>query len=96
MFVDLLYEETLLYHFPEFRTEHDKKVAAGENPTKHILSNDNALKVQIIIISMLLINIIFLSLEKKIQMMMTKMISKYLHLKKKMILCLKFLHDFVL
>jgi len=41
---DLLFEETLLYHYPEFKADHDKKVAAGENPTKHILSNDNALK----------------------------------------------------
>jgi len=41
---DLLYEELLLYHFPEFKAEHDKKVAANEDPTKHILFNDNAHK----------------------------------------------------
>jgi len=41
---DLLYEETLLYHFPEFRTEYERKIAAKEDPSKHILFNDNALK----------------------------------------------------
>jgi serine/threonine protein kinase len=41
---DLIYEEILLYHYPEFRQEHDKRVKNGENPIKEILVNENALK----------------------------------------------------
>jgi len=41
---DLIYEEILIYHFPEFATEYDRKVKAGENPMKDVLNNENAPK----------------------------------------------------
>jgi len=41
---DLLYEEILLYHFEDFKKDYFKKVSAGENPFKHIIENENALK----------------------------------------------------
>jgi len=41
---DLIYEEILLYHNPEFATEYERKVKAGENPIKDVLINENALK----------------------------------------------------
>ena len=39
---DLLYEETLLYHFGDFRKEYFRKVFEGENPFQEIIDNDNA------------------------------------------------------
>lgn len=44
-FQDLVYEEILLYHFEDFRKEYLQKVAAGENPFKEVINNENALKV---------------------------------------------------
>jgi len=41
---DMIYEEILLYHFPEFREEYEKRVKSGESICKEVLSNDNALK----------------------------------------------------
>jgi serine/threonine protein kinase len=41
---DLIYEEILLYHYPEFQTEYERKVKNGENPMKEILVNENALR----------------------------------------------------
>jgi serine/threonine protein kinase len=41
---DLLYEEILLYHYPEFKQSYEKKIKTGENLISHILKNENALK----------------------------------------------------
>jgi len=41
---DLIYEEILLYHNPEFQAEYERKVKAGENPIKDVLNNENAMK----------------------------------------------------
>jgi len=41
---DLIYEEILIYHYPEFAAEYDRKVKAGENPIKDVLNNENAPK----------------------------------------------------
>jgi len=41
---DLVYEEILLYHFEDFRKEYMRRVAAGENPFKEVINNENALK----------------------------------------------------
>ncbi len=38
----MIYEEILLYHFPEFGEEFERKKAAGDSLIKHILENDNA------------------------------------------------------
>ena len=38
---DLLYEETLLYHFGDFRKEYFKKVFAGDNPFTDVIENDH-------------------------------------------------------
>ena len=43
--IDLIYEEILIYHFPDFAIEYEKKIKAGENPIKDILKNENSLKV---------------------------------------------------
>eukprot|EP01017_Pseudomicrothorax_dubius_P043921 TRINITY_DN7381_c0_g3_i3.p1 TRINITY_DN7381_c0_g3~~TRINITY_DN7381_c0_g3_i3.p1 ORF type:complete len:416 (+),score=128.33 TRINITY_DN7381_c0_g3_i3:135-1382(+) len=39
---DLIYEEILLYHFPEFKDLYDKKKARHESLITHILSSENA------------------------------------------------------
>jgi serine/threonine protein kinase len=41
---DLVYEEILLYHFPEFKKEYLRRVKAGENPFKEVINNENALQ----------------------------------------------------
>jgi len=41
---DLIYEEILLYHYPEFAKEYAKKIKNGENPMLYILNNENAKK----------------------------------------------------
>jgi len=40
----MIYEEILMYHYPEFKQEYEKKTKSDENPIKHILVNDNAPK----------------------------------------------------
>jgi len=41
---DLVYEEILLYHFPDFKKEYLRKVAAGENAFKDVINNEHAKK----------------------------------------------------
>ena len=42
MLLDMIYEEVLLYHYPEFRKEYTAKVENGQSITLHILKNDNS------------------------------------------------------
>ncbi|CAD8069038.1 unnamed protein product [Paramecium sonneborni] len=39
---DLLYEEILLYHFPEFQTSYEQKKKAGQSLISHVVNNENA------------------------------------------------------
>lgn len=39
---DMIYEEVLLYHFPEFKKEYMAKVEKGESITQHVIKNDNS------------------------------------------------------
>jgi serine/threonine protein kinase len=41
---DLIYEEILLYHYPNFAKDYYRKISSGENPIKDVLQNDNAKK----------------------------------------------------
>jgi serine/threonine protein kinase len=41
---DLIYEEILLYHFPDFKGEYEKKIKTGDSVCKDVLTNENALK----------------------------------------------------
>jgi serine/threonine protein kinase len=41
---DLIYEEILLYHYPEWTLEYDRRLKGGENPIRHVLMNENATK----------------------------------------------------
>jgi uncharacterized membrane protein SpoIIM required for sporulation len=52
---DLLYEEILLYHYPEFRTEYEAKKAKGLSLISHVVNNENAKIVLIMIISSLIL-----------------------------------------
>ena len=38
---DLVYEEMLLYHYPDFKKTYLEKISKGESVTKHIVENDN-------------------------------------------------------
>jgi serine/threonine protein kinase len=38
---DLIYEEILLYHFPNFREKHVSLLNSGVGTSKHVLNNDN-------------------------------------------------------
>lgn len=38
----MIYEEVLLYHFPDFKKEYMAKVSKGESITLHILKNENS------------------------------------------------------
>lgn len=40
-FKDMIYEEILLYHFPEFQKQYAKKVEKGSSVLNHIIDNDN-------------------------------------------------------
>ena len=44
----MLYEEILLYHFPEFKENYTKKLAKKESVISHIIKNDNSKIVKII------------------------------------------------
>ncbi|CAD8071893.1 unnamed protein product [Paramecium sonneborni] len=39
---DLLYEEILLYHFPDFQTSYEAKKKSGQSLISHIVNNENA------------------------------------------------------
>jgi hypothetical protein len=39
---DLLYEEILLYHYPEFKAEYEIKKQKGQNLISHIVNNENS------------------------------------------------------
>ncbi|CAD8189223.1 unnamed protein product [Paramecium octaurelia] len=39
---DMVYEEILLYHFPDFRKEYERKIAENESVIKHILTGQSA------------------------------------------------------
>jgi serine/threonine protein kinase len=39
---DLIYEEILLYHYPEFKKDYLSKINKGESVTQHVLKNDNS------------------------------------------------------
>jgi len=41
---DLVYEEILMYHFDDFKTDYLTKIQKGENPFKNVIHNENALK----------------------------------------------------
>jgi len=41
---DLIYEEILLYHFPDFKSDYEKKIKTGDSVCKDVLTNENALK----------------------------------------------------
>jgi len=41
-----LYEEILLYHYPDFKKEYEAKIAKKINPIAHILKNENSKIVQ--------------------------------------------------
>lgn len=34
----MVYEEILLYHFPDFKKEYEKKIAGNESVIRHILT----------------------------------------------------------
>lgn len=38
----MVYEEILLYHFPEFRKEYESKIKEEESVIKHILTGQSA------------------------------------------------------
>ena len=38
---DIIYEEILIYHYPEKKKEYEEKLKKGESIYKHILDNDN-------------------------------------------------------
>lgn len=40
-FKDLIYEEILLYHFPDFKAEYKEKKKKGLSVQNHIFSNEN-------------------------------------------------------
>lgn len=44
---DLIYEEILLYHYPEFKKDYLSKINKGESVTQHVLKNDNSKVVSI-------------------------------------------------
>jgi len=41
---DLIYEEILLYHSPEFASEYERNIQAGKSVIHYVLKNENALK----------------------------------------------------
>lgn len=43
----MIYEEILLYHYPDFAQEYADKVAAGISPYEYVLNNENSLKVSL-------------------------------------------------
>ena len=55
----MIYEEILLYHFPEFRAEYESKIKKGQSVYNFILTNDNALKVYHVL-NLIIFNIFFL------------------------------------
>ena len=38
---DMIYEEILIYHFPDFKKEFEKKLSSGEGIVNHIKNNAN-------------------------------------------------------
>ena len=38
----MIYEEILLYHFPDFKKDYIAKVEKGESITQHVLKNENS------------------------------------------------------
>lgn len=38
----MIYEEILLYHYPEFKKDYEERTKKNVSLMKHILSNDNA------------------------------------------------------
>lgn len=40
---DIIYEEILLYHFPDRKKEYEQKLKSGQSLYKHILDNENKL-----------------------------------------------------
>ena len=45
MHTDLIYEEILLYHYPEFQTDYEKKKKNNQSVISHILKNANSTMV---------------------------------------------------
>ena len=43
-YLDLLYEQTLLYHYKDFAEAHDRKIKSNESLIMHILTNSNSKK----------------------------------------------------
>lgn len=42
---DILYEEILLYHFPMFKKEYEKKKGQKKSLIDHIVKNSNSMKI---------------------------------------------------
>lgn len=38
----MIYEEVLLYHYPEFKKDYMSKIQKGESITQHVIKNDNS------------------------------------------------------
>ena len=74
MYEDLIYEEILLYHFPEFKAEYDKKIETGQSVCAFVLNNENALKVQLFIF-IIINSFCCLSLERRTLRMKTMTIK---------------------
>jgi len=45
---DIIYEEILLYHFPQRKKEYEEKLKKGQSLYKHILENDNKAYVRVL------------------------------------------------
>lgn len=39
---DLIYEEILLYHFPDFKSDYESRKANHENLILHVINNENS------------------------------------------------------
>ena len=38
----MIYEEILIYHYPDFKKDYVSKIAKSDSVTQHILKNDNS------------------------------------------------------
>ena len=54
----MIYEEILLYHFPEFRAKYDDNIKNSKSVIQHILKGENAKIVKSFI------NIFFLKIDR--------------------------------
>lgn len=40
--VDMIYEEILLYHFPDFKKQYEEKISNNQSVINHILKGESA------------------------------------------------------